>query len=72
MSMTTYTTKQGDMWDGISYALYGDEKYTDVLINANPEFRSVYIFSEGIVINVPEVEERITADDLPPWKRASG
>ena len=72
MSMTTYTTKQGDMWDGIAYALYGDVKYTDVLINANSEYRSVYIFSEGIVINVPEVEERITADDLPPWKRASG
>ncbi len=70
--MSTYKTQQGDMWDSISYKLYGDSQYTDVLINANPEFRNVYIFSEGIVINVPEVEERITADDLPPWKKASG
>ncbi len=70
--MSTYTTKQGDMWDSISFSLYGDVKYTDVLINANPELRNIYIFSAGIVINVPEVEERVTADDLPPWKRASG
>nr|DAJ73150.1 MAG TPA: tail protein [Caudoviricetes sp.] len=70
--MTSYTTQQGDMWDSISYKLYGDVKFTDVLINANPEFRYVYIFSEGVVLSVPDVEERITADDLPPWKRANG
>lgn len=70
--MTSYTTQQGDMWDSISHKLYGDVKFTDVLINANPEFRYVYIFSEGVVLSVPDVEERITADDLPPWKRASG
>jgi phage tail protein X len=70
--MISYTTQQGDMWDSISHKLYGDVKFTDVLINANPEFRYVYIFSEGIVLSVPDVEERITADDLPPWKRASG
>ena len=68
----TYTTQQGDMWDSISHKLYGDVKFTDVLINANPEFRYVYIFSEGVVLSVPDVEERITADELPPWKRASG
>lgn len=68
----TYTTQQGDMWDSISHKLYGDVKFTDVLINANLEFRYVYIFSEGVVLSVPDVEERITADDLPPWKRANG
>ncbi len=70
--MSTYTTKQGDMWDSISFILYGDVKYTDILINANPKLRNIYIFSAGIVINVPEIEERVMADDLPPWKRASG
>ena len=68
----TYTTQQGDMWDSISHKLYGDVKFTDVLINANLEFRYVYIFSEGVVLSVPDVEERITADDLPQWKRANG
>ena len=56
------------MWDQV----YGDVKFTDVLINANPEYRYIYIFSEGVVLGVPDVEDRITADDLPPWKKASG
>lgn len=70
--MSTYTTKQGDMWDSISHQVYGDVKFTDVLINANPESRYIYIFSEGVILDVPDVEDRITADDLPPWKKASG
>lgn len=68
----TYTTVQGDKWDGIAYKVYGDVKFTDVLILANPEYRKIYIFSDGITLNIPEVEERITSDDLPPWKRVNG
>lgn len=68
----TYTTVQGDMWDSIAYKLYGDTKFKDILIKANTEYRWVYIFSAGIILDVPEVETRITIDDLPPWKRASG
>lgn len=68
----TYTTIQGDKWDGIAYKVYGDTKFTDVLIEANIEYRDIYIFSSGVVLEVPEVETRITSDDLPPWKRVSG
>lgn len=68
----TYTTVQGDKWDGIAYKIYGDTKFTDVLIEANIEYRDIYIFSAGVVLEVPEVETRITSDDLPPWKRVSG
>lgn len=67
-----YTTVQGDMWDLIAEKVYGDTKYTDVLLSANPEHRMIYIFSAGIELEVPEVEEKSTADDLPPWKRAEG
>lgn len=70
--MSTYTTIQGDKWDSIAYKLYGDTKYTDVLISSNFQYRMIYIFSAGIVLNVPEVEERVSVDDLPPWKKVSG
>lgn len=69
--MTTYTTKQGDMWDSISYNLYGSVSYTDVLINANIGYRNVYIFSAGVTLDIPDVEERVSADNLPPWKVAN-
>lgn len=65
----TYTTVQGDMWDLISYKVYGDERFTDVLISANPQHNKILIFSAGIEIDVPEVEERITSSNLPPWKQ---
>lgn len=67
-----YTTVQGDMWDGIADKVYGDTKYTDVLLSANPEYIQIYIFSAGVKLFVPEIEEKSTADDLPPWKRAEG
>lgn len=68
----TYTTVQGDKWDGISYKMYGDTRFADELINANPQLRKIYVFSEGITVNVPPVETKISAEDLPPWKRSEG
>ena len=29
---STYTTKQGDVWDKIAYEVYGDEEYTGWLM----------------------------------------
>lgn len=68
----TYTTIQGDKWDSISYKLYGSTRFINVLINANPHHRKVYIFSAGITLDIPEVETKVTHDDLPPWKKATG
>ena len=68
----TYTTVQGDMWDKIAFYQLGDAKYTDVLMRENPKHRNVYVFSSGIVLTIPDIEETVTGDDLPPWKKVSG
>ena len=60
------------MWDSIASKVYADTKYTDIILKSNPEHRMVYIFSAGVELDVPEIEERISSDDLPPWKRADG
>ena len=52
--------------------LYGDTKFTDALISANFQYRMIYIFSAGTVLEIPDVEERVSAESLPPWKRVSG
>lgn len=70
--MRYYITSQGDMWDSIAFKEYGSSGFTDVLIGANPEYRMIYIFPDGIILTVPDVEERESADDLPPWKKAEG
>ena len=68
----TYVTYGGDMWDNIAREQMGDEKYTDLLIAENPEYHDVYIFPDGIELTIPAVETKVTASDLPPWKRVNG
>ncbi|MDP5277140.1 tail protein X [Chengkuizengella axinellae] len=65
--MRQYTTIQGDMWDSISYKMYGTESNMSILIQANTEHMETTIFTAGITLNVPEVETENT--NLPPWKR---
>ncbi len=70
--MKTYTTVQGDMWDNIAISQLGGIAYMDALIKANPAYGKVLVFSSGVVLNIPEVNNRVTAGDLPPWKKVSG
>lgn len=71
--MGTYTTKSQDTWDVISKRVYGSELFMDRLIAANLNHRKVVFFSDGVVLNVPEIDT--TSDsfekNLPPWKRLS-
>ena len=67
--MTIYVTKSGDMWDSISYALTGSHDHTGVIMQANPHYANVYIFEAGIELQIPDLENISTYNDLPPWKR---
>ena len=68
--MTTYTTKQGDMWDIIAKALYGSEKYAENLMKANKAHLSTIIFSAGVALTVPEanITSSTSKTVLPPWR----
>lgn len=68
--METYKTVQGDMWDLISYKVYGNEKFVDVLIAENPQYRKVLVFSAGVEIICPDVDTDNESGGLPPWKAA--
>ena len=70
--MSTYTTIQGDTWDSIAYAQLGSEMYTHLLIEANLAYKDVYIFTDGVVLNIPDINTDTVAVKLPPWKRVSG
>lgn len=66
---STYTTKQGDMWDGISKQVYGSEYYMQYLMDANPDRTATVIFDGGITLTVPDRETSTDITNLPPWKR---
>ncbi|TDL50951.1 LysM domain-containing protein [Paenibacillus dendritiformis] len=66
--MTTYTTIQGDTWDGIAYKVYGTESQMAELMRANPAHISTVIFSAGVTLIIPPMPANVS-DGLPPWKR---
>lgn len=62
----SYTTIQGDTWDMIAKRVYDDESYTHLLMEANPQLLDYFVFSEGIVVTVPEKPEETA--ELPDWR----
>lgn len=67
--MSSYTTKQGDMWDDIAYNLYGSSAHTGKLIKANQDYVDTYIFPAGVVLDVPDLNDNdIEISVIPPWR----
>lgn len=69
MTDSTYTTILGDTWDGMAYKLFGDEAYMGLLLEENPQYRDVLVFSAGTVLDVPELEEPEVDEELPIWRQ---
>ena len=65
----TYTTRQGDMWDMISYRLTGSSDQVIPLMQANPEHTDTFIFPAGVVLTVPDLNNIESTYTLPPWER---
>ncbi len=67
----TYTTAEGDTFDLLALDMYNDEKLASYIIEYNPEYADVIIFSGGIELKLPVVEDAETSEAVAPWKRAS-
>lgn len=61
-----YITKQGDTFDIISKEFYGEEKYSNFIIQANQEHRATIIFEYGVKLKIPDIEVE-EESSLPPW-----
>lgn len=66
----TYTTISGDVWDLIASKTFGNEMYTNKLIESNLKYKDVVIFPAGVVLQIPEIKTP-AASGLPPWKRGT-
>lgn len=68
---TTYTTVAGDMWDLIAFTVYGDVRYTENLMAANPDpaLLQIVIFDAGVVLQTPALPTSVTSNPgTPPWR----
>lgn len=61
----------GDTWDILARQLYGDEKYSYVLLNANPHLMGAKIMDGGEKIIVPSLETDEEIDNIAPWRRGT-
>ena len=61
-----YSTISGQTWDMIAKEVYGKETSADKLMEANPKLLGIFVFPEGIVLEVPEIDEK--EQNLPPWR----
>lgn len=68
MQYTVYNTVQGDRWDTVSYAAYGDVEHIHDLIEANPAVPIDTVLPPGITLKVPVIDLPLTTSKLPPWK----
>lgn len=62
-----YKTVQGQTWDNIAKEVYGNEMHAGELMAANPQLLNTFIFSEGVIVQVPEIDTQDLT--LPPWRR---
>lgn len=66
----TYITQAGDTWDMLALDMYDDEKCSDLIIEANPEYSDVIVFPSGIELKLPVLDETETvSDNIAPWRR---
>lgn len=68
-SKKKYTTVSGDTFDIIAYKLFGNEKYAELLMEANFPLLDYIVFPSGIEMSIPEVEDKGVEVDLPEWRR---
>lgn len=64
----SYITKSGDAWDAIARTVYGDEKYMSHLMQANPEYLHIFLFSSGTILRTPPLPTIQGATNVPIWR----
>lgn len=76
LSNTLYRCAAGETFDSVALEVYGNEKYSCELLNANPDLCLLPVFSGGELLDLPVVEipdaDNEDEDEImpaaPPWK----
>lgn len=76
LSNTLYRCAAGETFDSVALEVYGSEKYSCELLNANPDLCLLPVFSGGELLDLPVVEipdaDNEDEDEImpaaPPWK----
>ncbi len=69
-----HQVSEGERWDTVANAYYGDPHAISRLVEANPHLDLLPVLPTGAIVLVPVIDDVAAADaasaeDLPPWKR---
>lgn len=64
-----YVTSYGDTWDSIAFQFYDDTMLASTLIQANPDYADVLIFTDSVVLKIPVIDSVDIPSTLPPWRQ---
>lgn len=65
----THLTTEGERWDLLAWRYYHDVSRIPLLIDANPHIAIHEVLASGQTLLIPIIEEEVSTEDLPPWKR---
>ncbi|MDR0440139.1 MAG: tail protein X [Candidatus Accumulibacter sp.] len=74
MKAILHRTGAFERWDTLAWKYYGDPLAYDRIVEANPALDIGAVLPSGVIVLIPvlplaEVNQALTAKDLPPWKR---
>lgn len=52
----------------IAYKVYGNERYINLLLEANQQYRDYVVFPGDVVLECPEITAETRLSALPPWR----
>lgn len=64
-----YTTVEGDAFDALALAFFGNEKSASDIVAANPDYCDTLIFDAGVKLKIPDAATVTLPETLPPWRR---
>jgi phage tail protein X len=67
----TYITKDGDMWDLISFQQLGTEYSMGDILSLNPTYANVLSFDAGVILTLPDKPVLQNVFGMPPWRKVT-
>jgi len=64
-----YITREGDTFDALALAMYGEERLAHRIIQFNPDTADVVVFGPNVELKLPIYESADAPETLPPWRR---
>lgn len=66
---SSYTTRQGQMWDQVALEELGDELTMSDVLAANVDEMDALVFSGDVCLTIPDEATPLAIQTLPPWER---